>query len=271
MNDINSDIAALAARIRGIERATVGKPALIYFDIVGIAWPIRCMLHLGDVDHDLVQIDVMAWNYRDAAGGQVIKRCFRNGHVPRYVDHDVDLNDSRLILDHLAERTGLMPASRDDRIRVAEVIGHGYDCLFSFRGMLPVMVKIAIEDDIVQRRLDAFMGRGQFGLVTGGYDENLRVYDGFVATSRSPGGFLVGDTLSVADLHAFNILCNWYKSFDRDAFVRGYPRLDAYIRFIAGQPRVREYIDRHQEATTWFPLPSAAIRLTTPAELQGLV
>jgi len=271
MNNTQARAEALCKRIAAIHCETVQKPTLLYFDIIGIAWPIRCMLHLGGIDYDLIQISIFEWGYRDRTGLPIVKRSFRNGHVPRYVDADVDLNDSRLIMDYLAEQTGLMPEARDQRYTVEEIIGHGYDALFGFRGMLPVNVKLATPEDVVRERLEAFMGRGQWGIVSGGYQINLQTYRDYLAANASPSGFLVGDRLTIADLHAFNVLCNWYKAFDREAFVSGFPDLDDYIRRVAAIPGVREYIDHHQEATTWFAWPDAAIRHTSPAELQGLV
>jgi len=271
MTNLQARVNALCDKIRSIQPHTVAKPTLLYFDIIGIAWPIRCMLHLGDIDYDLVQISIFEWGQRDAAGVPLVKRCFRNGHVPRYVDADVDLNDSRLIMNYLAEKTGLMPERRDATFTVTEIIGHGYDAIFGFTGMLPVMIRLGIPEDVVAQRLDAYMGRGHWGIVTNGYHGNLQVYRDYLAANTSDSGFMVGDALSVADLHAFNVLCNWYKAFDRDAFVTAFPDLDAYVRRIAAIRGVREYIDRHQEATTWFAWPDAALRLTSPGELAGLV
>jgi glutathione S-transferase len=271
MDDTQAQAEALCRRIAGIGCDTVRKPTLLYFDVIGIAWPIRCMLHLGGIDYDLIQMSIVEWGYRDDAGRPIVKRSFRNGHVPRYVDRDVDLNDSRLIMNYLAERTGMMPEAPEQQIAVGELIGHGYDALFGFRGILPVNVKLAIPDDVVRARLEAFMGAGQWGILSGGYHGNLQTYSDYLAANDSQSGFLVGDRLSLADLHAFNVLGNWYKAFDREAFTNGFPDLDAYIRRVAAIPGVREYIDHHQEATTWFSWPDAAIRLTSPEELRGLV
>ena len=82
---------------------------------------------------------------------------------------------------------------------------------------------------------------------------------------------MIGDRLSVADLSAFNILCNWYKSFDRKVFSSEFQLLDAYIQRIALIPSISDYIRNIQEPTTWFDLPSIALRLTTPEELEDLI
>jgi glutathione S-transferase len=132
-------------------------------------------------------------------------------------------------------------------------------------------MKVNTPDDVVQSRLQAFMGHGAWGVLTDGYRRNLDAFERYLdANPHGDRGYMVGARLSVADLHAFNVLCNWYKAFDRVRFTECYPRLDAYIRRIAAIPDVADYIHHRQEATTWFALPQLALRLTSPEELVGL-
>ena len=93
---MSEEIEALRQRILALAPTTVTRPTLVYFDIIGIAWPIRCLLHLQQVDYELIQISVQQWNYRDAAGEQVLKRSFTNGHVPLYVDQQIRILYSSL-------------------------------------------------------------------------------------------------------------------------------------------------------------------------------
>ena len=67
-----------------------------------------------------------------------------------------------------------------------------------------------------------------------------------------------GKSLTIADLHAYNILTNWYKSFDRTVFTSEFPDLDAYVQRVARDERVADYIRTKQEPTTWFPAPIGA-------------
>ena len=39
----------------------------------------------------------------------------------------------------------------------------------------------------------------------------LRGLESYLGLNATGSGFIVGARLSVADLHAFNILANWYK------------------------------------------------------------
>lgn len=40
----------------------------------------------------------------------------------------------------------------------------------------------------------------------------------------------ISDEVAQPRLNAFNVLCNWYKAFDRPVFSTGYPQLGAYVR-----------------------------------------
>lgn len=268
---IETRISELIERIEGLSSATVQRPAFVYFDIVGIGWPIRCLLHLQDIDYDYIPISIFDWIKRDADGQQVLKQAFRNGHVPYYVDADVALNQSNLILTHLARKANMLGGTERESLAIQEIMVHCYDALFHWNGMLGVTIRTNIPDEVAQARLHAFMGEGVWGIVTDGYRNHLDAFVRYLNDNATGSGFLVGERLSVADLHAFNVLCNWYKAFDRQVFSTEYPQLDAYIERIADIPGVSDYIRRVQEPTVWFPLPQIALRLTSPEELAGLV
>ncbi|MBL6692048.1 MAG: glutathione S-transferase family protein [Pseudomonadales bacterium] len=266
MNDINT----LIQRIRGLSSETVTRPTLVYFDIIGIGWPIRCLLHLKAVDHELIQISIAEWAHRDDEGNQVVKAAFVNGHVPLYVDPDVRISQSLPLLQYLAEKHDMMGNSVQEKFRVLEIMNHAYDALFHFNGMLPVNITIGIDEENARRRLESFMGRGQYGLATNGYDAHLKGFSSYLAQNESGSGYFVGSELTIADLHAFNLLCNWYKAFDRERFA-AYPELEAFIQRIAEIPGVADYIANQQEPTSWFRLPQIAMRLTSEEELEGLI
>jgi glutathione S-transferase len=269
--DIATQVEQLADRVRGLSSESVDKPVLVYFDIVGICWPIRCLLHLKGVDYELVQVPIQAWAFRDANGDQLLKACFRNGHMPLYVDPDVYLTQSSVIMYYLGEKHGLMGDGAAEKLAVMDVLSHAYDALFHWTGLFPVNVRMNTPEDVVTARLNAFLGDGSWGLVSNGYRNNLDPFERYLdANPHRDSGFIVGSRLSIADLHAFNVLCNWYKAFDRERFTAEYPRLDEYIRRIAAIPEVDDYIRTAQEPTLWFPLPQFALRLTSHEELVGL-
>ncbi len=267
---MNPSVTALRDKIASLEPGTVSKPTLVYFDIIGIGWPIHCLLHLKDVDYDLTRITIQDWMYRDDAGEQALKRAFPNGHVPLYVDTEISISQSIPIMLYLAEQHGLAGADMHQRYQVMEVMGHAYDALFHFSGLLQIIIRTGMDDEVVEARKNAYMGRGQWGVVSGGFDNNLIGFQNYLRRNPAGSGFFVGSDLSIADLHAFNVLCNWYKAFDRERF-SAYTELDQFIQRIAKIPGVTDYIERKQEATPWFQLPQIAISLTSAEYLQGLL
>jgi glutathione S-transferase len=261
----------LADRIGRLSCATVDKPVLVYFDIIGICWPIRCLLHLKGVDYELIKVPFLdAWLYATPEGKRPVADQFRNGHLPLYIDSEVYLTQSTVILTYLGEKYDLVGDSVAEKLAAMDVIAHAYDALFHWAGMLQVNLKINTPDDVAESRLQAFLGNGAWGIVTDGYRRHLDGFERYLDANPASSGYMVGSRLSVADLHAFSVLCNWYKAFDRDRFVAEYPRLDEYIHRIAAIPLVDDYRRNHQERTTWFPLPQLALRLTTAEELEGL-
>lgn len=270
---LEQQVRTLIDRVRHLTPARIDRPALVYFDIIGIAWPIRCTLHLQQIAHDYVPVTIREWMYRDVAGQQVLKTAFTNGHIPLYVDPERTLNQSNRILLALGQQAGLVGDGPRELEAIESVLDQCYDALFHWNGIFPVNARMGIPDDATQARLDAFMGRGSWGLVSDGFHNNLRAFERYLAANPAASDFIVGDRLSVADLAAFNVLTNWYKAFDREAFTAAAPALDHYIQHIAEQPGIATYIRTIQEPTTWFRgMPTqVALRLTTPEELEGLV
>ncbi|MEP4485597.1 MAG: glutathione S-transferase family protein [Halioglobus sp.] len=264
-------LAQLVSQVKSLKPESVSKPTLVYFDIVGIGWPIRALLHLQNIDYHYIPITIMDWMTPGPDGIPALKHAFRNHHMPLYVDQEVYLDQSMLIVTTLATRAGMMGNNEEERIAVQAVLAHCYDALFHFNGLMPVNVRLNIADDVVQARLDSFMGGAPWGLATNGYRNQLSAFMNYLESNQQDSGFMVGNTMTAADLWSFNVLCNWFKAFDREVFSTEFPVLDNYIQHIAEQPGIADYIRDVQEPTIWFPLPTVAMRLTSPEELQGLV
>lgn len=272
---MSHDLAAraldLAKRIDELTPETVEKPTLVYFDIIGICWPIRCLLHVADVDYDLISVPMELWFQENEKGERLIAQHLRNNHIPYYVDPEVAISQSTVLMHYLAEQHDMLGDNKKEKLAISDVIAHSYDALFHWNGMLPVNVAIGIDPDTVEKRLKSFMGDGVWGIATNGYHNHLKGYERYLdANPAGDTGFIVGSRLSIADLHAYTVLYNWYKAFDRETFSKTYPRLDDYARRIGNLPKVADYIDTLQEKTTWLPLPGIGLRLTTPEELTGL-
>merc|ERR1712194_405335 len=103
-----------------------------------------------------------------------------------------------------------------------------------------------------------------------------------LARNTRGSGFMVGARLSVADLFAFHVICNWYKPVIRGKLgfpeldKIGFPALEAYIKHISTTPAIAEYISTRQAPTTWLPNPWGKAMgflepLSSPTGLAGLV
>lgn len=261
---------SLAERIGGLSPESVARPTLVYLDIIGICWPLRALFHLKDFDYDLVQVPIMAWIQRTEDGQPLLPSLTKNAHLPIYVDKDVMLNQSTVLFPYMAEKLGVFGDSQADRFAIQEVMTHCYDALFHWGGMLQVVAKMNVPEDVFQARLDAFMGRGAWGLLDNYYHKNLQGFENYLTGNPADSGYMAGSRLSFADLQAFNVLCNWYKAFDREAF-GAHPLLEDYIQRLASDPRILDYIRNHQEATTWLPFPPLGHKLTEPSALEGLI
>ena len=111
----------LTARVRSLSSDIADRPALVYFDVIGICWPIRCLLHIKNVDYELIEIPLEAWGQTTPDGQRPLKACFRNGHLPLYVDRDVYLGQSTVILGYLGEKHGLIGDTKGKRLAAMEV------------------------------------------------------------------------------------------------------------------------------------------------------
>ncbi|TNE58914.1 MAG: hypothetical protein EP340_03935 [Alphaproteobacteria bacterium] len=272
-DDLAGQAREIAARLQNLSTGSADKPVFAYLDLIGIGWPIRCLLHLKQIDYELISIPIQVWLQTDEGGEVILRKATNNAHVPLYVDGEVSLNQSLSILEYLGDKHGLMGDTPAERWGVKEVMAHAYDALFSWGGLLPIIAKINVPDGVVEARLQAFLGDGPpWGIVGGCYGRNLKSFENYLdANAHNAGGFMVGSRLSVADLHAFNVLCNWYKAFDPERFKAQHPKLNDFVLRIAAIPEVRDYIQNHQEATTWLPIPPLGLRLTTPEALVGLI
>ena len=226
------------------------------------------MLHLRDIDYELIQVSIHQWAQGDAEGNRLLKPCFTNGHLPLYVDGEVELNQSALIIEYLADKHGFLAGTGSERTSALEVMGQAYDALFHWNGMFPVNIRLGMSDNEATKRLDAFMGEGVYGLSTDGYRQNLDAFERYLA--KSDGDYFVGQSLTAADLQSFNALRNWYKAFAPDVFMDEYPKLNKFVQRIEVLPQINDYIAHHQEPTTWFNWPEAALRLTSAAELDAI-
>lgn len=265
------DVIRLKQQLAAMETGKVSKPSFAYFDIIGIAWPYRCLLQMSGDDYDDIRIPLKAWAAKDEQGNRLIKGDRTSLHVPLYADADVVITQSIAIAHYLAHKYDMAGNGAAEQLQFLEITNHCHDALFHWCGILPILLKRGTDEQTVQDRMAAFMGKGKpWGLVTHGFDMNLQGFENYLNRNPHDSGFMIGESLTFADLHSFNVLCHWFKAFNPEAFAR-YPLLDDYIRRLATLPAVANGIAEHQGLSTWLPMPTLATNLYTAEELIGLV
>ena len=45
-DDIATQVEQLIAQVHQLDEQQPTDPTLVYFDVIGICWPVRCLLHL---------------------------------------------------------------------------------------------------------------------------------------------------------------------------------------------------------------------------------
>jgi len=72
----------LADRLDALMAGPSEMPTLVYLDVMGIGWPIHCLLHLANVDYDFVRLSLIEWSAQDADERFMLKPRVHNGHLP---------------------------------------------------------------------------------------------------------------------------------------------------------------------------------------------
>eukprot|EP00658_Telonema_sp_P-2_P042465 TRINITY_DN30491_c0_g1_i2.p1 TRINITY_DN30491_c0_g1~~TRINITY_DN30491_c0_g1_i2.p1 ORF type:complete len:289 (-),score=41.74 TRINITY_DN30491_c0_g1_i2:218-1084(-) len=265
---IDRRVEETTAFLLALNSDTVERPTLVYFDIVGIGWPIRACFAMAETELKDVRIPFEDWMGNgdpNSAPSMPLKRLFPNGHVPLYVEPGLELQESLVILEYLGDKFNLMGDTQPERWKVKQVLIQAYDAVFHYDGIFPVNAfKHQKSHEVLDREMHDFMASK--------FPGKMRVFANTL--EGNPSGFMVGTRLSVADLACFNVICNWYKSFDREYFESEFPALDSYIQKIAAVPQIAQYIRSKQAPTTWLPNKWGEFlgrKLTTPEELVGLV
>jgi len=289
---LGADVMRLVEDVKTTTSQPGMTPTLFYFDIIGILWPVRCLLHMKGVEHRLVSFGMEEWvgqgmglKYEPGVTPQdptlpfaALKWAFNGGTVPRYVDEHVDLNDSIAIQLYLARKHGMVgDGSMQDELRVLEAMNYAYNSLFHWSGLFTADWKPLHQDehswDASAESFTQQQGFGYQGKLLG--FRRLLEQNNKGLPKGKDSGFLAGKELTMADLHAYNVLANWFKPYDRDQFVSEFPDLDRYLRRVAAAHEgIADYVRTQQEPTTWFPAPIGPRfkhRLITPEELEGIV
>lgn len=178
-----------------------GKPTLVYWDIVGLAHPLRMALTLADIEW--CDVRMVCGHSSDSKANKKewfeAKESLRKEgildfpNLPYYLDGDVQLVQSDAILRHLGKKYNLMGSGT--------VPEHVTDMLMEeARDLDSTMIRLSYEEggSAVARFLRS-----------NGLRETLAVWEGFV---RKSGAYATGSNITVVDLKLYTFLYKFQKA-----------------------------------------------------------
>merc|ERR1711908_146564 len=128
--------------------------------------------------------------------------------------------------------------------QVCEVMNYSYNAIFQWSGIFTADARLLVSNkDEWDWQYAKYFGPSEPPAPGGEVSLFRQKLFGFLNfLNRSTGEFIVGDKLTMADLWAFNVLCNWFKASARDIFTAEFPDLEAYIVRVAACAKVADYI-----------------------------
>ncbi|XP_055946345.1 glutathione S-transferase Mu 1-like [Argiope bruennichi] len=195
----------------------MAKPLLGYWDVRGIAEPIRYLLHYKKVDFDEKRYVI--------AGDEWTNEKFNLGfdfpNLPYYKEGDFKLTQSLAIMRYLARKHGLAGETDEEKDRVALAEQQSRD----FRAVLRAFVG----DDGYETRKDEFLKNTVSVL--------FRQWENFLGDRK----FLAGDNLTYVDFMLYENL-DFYRLFHA-SILDDFASLKAYFSRIKDLPEMQKYLN----------------------------
>ncbi|GBN57159.1 Glutathione S-transferase Mu 1 [Araneus ventricosus] len=195
----------------------MAKPLLGYWDVRGIAEPIRYLLHYKKVDFDEKRYVV--------ASDEWINEKFSLGfdfpNLPYYKEGDFKLTQSLAIFRYLARKHGLAGKTDEEKDRISMAEQQSRD----FRAVLR-----------------AFVGDGDYETRKGEFLENtvsvlFKQWEKFLGDRK----FLAGDELTYVDFMVYENL-DFYRLFHATV-LDDFPTLKAYFNRVKNLPEMQKYLN----------------------------
>ncbi|KAI1289663.1 Glutathione S-transferase [Halotydeus destructor] len=213
----------------------MSRPLLGYWDISGLAEPIRFVLHYAEVDFEDRRYQYgpqkAAWYEQDRL---TLGLDFPN--LPYYIDGDLKMTQSLAILRHVARKYGLAGKPEDAAlIEMAEQQALDY---------VTKLATVAYDDKTFEeskvKRLEAL-------------PDELDLFTKFIGDKK----FVAGDYVTYADFLWYDNL-QFHQFFDASKF-ENRDVIDAYLKRIEQLPNIAKYIAspvyKRQAFSSWAPWP----------------
>jgi len=176
------------------------------------------------VGYDYVEVNPFA---PDVSPAYLAKHPFRR--VPTLVHHDFVLYETAAITRYVDETfpgPALQPVAGQSRARMTQII-----CVVDAYGYWP-MVRQVFSHRVFRVRTGQPPDENE---ITSGVAASARVLDA-LETLAGDGGFLVGDQLSLADLHLAPMMAYFTAAGEGRAMLARHPRLSAWWNLIRARP-----------------------------------
>ncbi|XP_015916706.2 glutathione S-transferase class-mu 26 kDa isozyme 47 [Parasteatoda tepidariorum] len=191
----------------------MGKPILAYWDLRGLAEPIRYLLHYKNVQFE---------DKRYQRDGTWEKEKFTFDldfpNLPYYMDDKVKLTQSTTILRYLAKKFDLEGKSEEERLRVSLAEQQILDFRLAF------FMTIASPD--FEKKKEEYLKK---------VPDSLKLISNFLGNRK----FLAGDNVTYVDFMAYDVF--EFNVFLSKTILDGFPILKAYQERIRNLPELKSY------------------------------
>lgn len=197
-------------------------PVLGYWDIRGLATPIRLMLSQAGVEYE--EKLYHCGGPPDFDRSNWLSEKFTLGldfpNLPYLIDGDVKITQSRVIIRHLARKHGFMGKTEKEQLRIELLDAQVHDFYMDY-------VRIVYNPQFESLKADYVKG----------LPAKFEALSKFIESGK--GGFAAGDYVTYADFFFFEYL-ETQLYFNKEA-LKDYPVLDAYHKRILALEGVDKY------------------------------
>lgn len=219
-----SDVKASAKK----DLSFKSKPVLMYFNIPGIAEPIRLALAIGNIDFEDKRVEFADW--------PEVKKTMPFGQMPLYMEGDVTLTQQTAILRHVGRKVGLYPSCPLKAAYVDRALDSIKDMQLDLRFILLPNILGVIEWSTEEK------AKLCKALADDVLPNHLRYLEKLL--DNHPGAYFMGDELSIADLYLTTML-GWLS----DGSLNGIPttvadcapKLQALAKKVRAHPKVKAW------------------------------